>query len=40
MLGPLRKMVVGDKITRTSTYTLLRRTEVEPDLEVRKLLIQ
>jgi len=38
MLGPLTKMVVGDKITRTSTYTLLRRTEVDPDLELRKLL--
>jgi hypothetical protein len=38
MLGPLTKMVVGDIITGTSTYTLLRRTEVDPDLEVRKLL--
>ena len=38
MLGPLTKMIVGDKITRTSSYTLLRRTEVVPDLEVRKLL--
>jgi hypothetical protein len=38
ILGPLTKMVVGDKITRASTYTLLRRTEVDPDLEVRKLL--
>jgi hypothetical protein len=39
MLGPLTKMVVGDKITQTSTYTLLRRTEVDPDLEVRKQLV-
>lgn len=38
MLGPLQKMIVGDKISRSSTYTLLRRTEVDPDLEVRKLL--
>ena len=38
MLGPLTKMVVGDNITRTSRYTLLRRTEVDPELEVRKLL--
>ena len=38
MLGPLTKMVVGDSITRASSYTLLRRTEVDPELEVRKLL--
>jgi hypothetical protein len=38
MLGPLTKMVVGDKITRANSYTLLRRTEVDADLEVRKLL--
>lgn len=38
MLGPLTKMIVGDKITRASSYTLLRRTEVDPDLELRKLL--
>ena len=38
MLGPLTKMVVGDKITRASSYTLLRRTEVDPEMEVRKLL--
>ena len=40
MLGPLSKMVVGDRITRTSNYTLFRRREVDPDLEVRRLLIQ
>jgi hypothetical protein len=40
MLGPLQKMVVGDKITRASSYTLFRRTEVDPTLEVRKLLTQ
>src|SRR5438094_6426059 len=33
MLGPLTKMVVGDNITRTSSYTLLHRTEVDPELE-------
>jgi len=38
MLGPLNKMIAGDRITRTSTYTLLRRTEVDPELEVRRLL--
>jgi len=51
MLGPLAKMfideritrtsmVIGDKITRASTYTLLRRTELDPELEVRRLLSQ
>jgi hypothetical protein len=40
MLGPLTKLVLGDKITRTSSYTLLRRTEVDPELEVRRLLSQ
>jgi hypothetical protein len=38
MLGPLRPMRIGDRIQRTSTYTLERRTEPDPDLEVRKLL--
>ena len=38
MLGPLQKMIEGDRISRSSTYTLLRRTEVDPELEVRKLL--
>lgn len=38
ILGPLRKMIVGDTITLASTYTLLRRQEADPDLEVRKLL--
>jgi hypothetical protein len=37
MLGPLRPMKLGDKIERTSTYTLLRRVEAEPDLEVQRL---
>ncbi len=38
MLGPLKKMVAGDKLTSRSTYTLLRRTEADPELEVRKLI--
>src|SRR6266542_30433 len=38
MLGPLHKMVAGDKITRASSYTLLRRREADPDLEVRRWL--
>jgi len=38
MLGTLRKMIVGDKVRHSSTYTLLRRTEVDPELEVRKLI--
>jgi len=37
MLGSLSKMISGKRTTRSSTYTLLRRTEVDPDLEVRKL---
>ena len=38
MLGPLQKLIAGDSITRTSTYTLLRRTEADPELEVRRIL--
>jgi hypothetical protein len=38
MLGPLKKMVVGRKITLSTTYTLLHRIEADPDLEVRRLL--
>jgi hypothetical protein len=38
LLAPLRTMKVGDKVERASTYTLLPRTEAEPDLEVRRLL--
>jgi hypothetical protein len=39
MLGPLHRMIVGDKISRTSTYTLLRRAERDPDLEVQRLAV-
>jgi hypothetical protein len=38
MLGPLSKMIIGDKISRTSMYTLLPRIETDPTLEVRRLL--
>jgi hypothetical protein len=38
MLGPLQPMRKGDQITRRCTYTLHRRTEPEPEMEVRKLL--
>jgi hypothetical protein len=38
MLGPLHKMIIGDKISRTSSYTLLPRVEFDPKLEVRRLL--
>jgi len=38
MLGPVRKMIVGDKITRSSRYTLVRRAEADADLEVRRWL--
>lgn len=38
MLGPLEKMIVGDRIKRGCTYTLLPRAESDPDLEVRRLL--
>jgi hypothetical protein len=38
MLGPLKKMIVGEQITNRSTYTLLHRTEADPELELRKLV--
>jgi hypothetical protein len=40
MLGPLHRMIVGDKISRLSTYTLLRRREPDPDLELQRLLAE
>jgi hypothetical protein len=39
MLGPLQRMIVGDTISRTSTYTLLRRAERDPDLEVQRMAV-
>jgi hypothetical protein len=38
MLGPLTKMIVGDTISRRSSYTLLPRIEFHPNFEVRRLL--
>ncbi|HUO27464.1 MAG TPA: hypothetical protein VMU61_17495 [Candidatus Aquilonibacter sp.] len=38
MYGPLRTMKAGDRIERTSTYTLLRRTEKNPEAEARRIL--
>jgi hypothetical protein len=36
--GPLSTMKVGDKIQRTNTYTLSRRTEKDPGVEAKKVL--
>ena len=38
ILGPLKKMIAGNRMSRASTYTLLRRSEFDPELEVRMLL--
>jgi hypothetical protein len=38
MLGPLATLNVGDKIERTNTYTLFRRTGRDPAAEARELL--
>lgn len=38
MLGPLAVMKPGDKITRTSTYRLFRRTSRDPDEDARRIL--
>jgi hypothetical protein len=40
MLGPLHKLVPGSTIHRISTYTLMRRTELDPELEVRKTFLR
>ena len=37
LLGPLSTMKVGDKIERTSTYTLMLRSDPDPAQEMRKL---
>ncbi len=39
VLGPLKKMIVGTRVHRTSTYTLMHRTEIDPELEVRRVLL-
>jgi hypothetical protein len=36
--GPLNTIKTGDKIERTNTYTLSKRTEKDPDAEARKIL--
>jgi hypothetical protein len=38
LLGPLSTMKVGDKLERTNTYTLLRRSQPLPDVEARRIL--
>lgn len=37
MLGPLKEMKVGEWITHTNTYTLLRRSSKSPEAEARKI---
>lgn len=39
-LGPLTKLKVGERTSHTTRYTLLRRTEADPELEARKLLLR
>jgi hypothetical protein len=38
--GPLAKMSAGDRIERTTIYTIMRRSAAEPDAEARKVLSQ
>jgi hypothetical protein len=38
LLAPVVQLRVGDVLEKRSTYTLLRRTEVDPDLEAARLL--
>jgi hypothetical protein len=40
MLGPIKKLVPGTTIHRTSTYTLMPRTELDPELDIRKAFLQ
>lgn len=37
MLGPLQEMKVGDKISRTNVYTLMRRSKRSPEEEARNI---
>jgi len=37
-LGPLATMSVGDRIERTATYTIMPRSEEDPETEARKIL--
>jgi hypothetical protein len=38
MLGPLRKLMAGDRIHHTNTYRLFRRSETSPDAEAHILM--
>jgi hypothetical protein len=38
MLGPLRTLCVGDRLSQTNTYTLLRRSAATPEVDARKAL--
>ena len=38
LLGPLARLEVGGKLERVSCYTLVRRADPDPTLEVRRLL--
>ena len=37
-LGPLQTLKVGERMEHTVTYTLIRRTELDPEAEARKIL--
>ena len=37
-LGPLRPLKPGERTEHTVTYTLIRRTELDPEAEARKVL--
>jgi hypothetical protein len=37
-LGPLQNLKAGDRIERVNTYTLIRRTESDPDREAQRIL--
>jgi hypothetical protein len=40
MLGPLQTLKPGDRIERVNTYTLIRRTQSDPDREAERILQQ
>jgi hypothetical protein len=37
-LGPLQRLKIGERIEHTVTYTLMRRSELDPEAEARKIL--
>ena len=39
VLGPIKKMIPGTTLQRMSTYTLMRRTELDPELDLRRALL-